>query len=173
MAGFRRGADAPRGRFMESCIEFIAASRPKIFILENVKGMVTWRKGAFFLELMTRLAAIGEGRYLVSHEVLSTHRHGVPQRRNRLYVVGIRSDLATAPFVFPKWIAPIPLSDLLLPAHLDDEASSTEGFDHFTAAKRAAISRASAIAQVARMQEWVIDEGLSYEYFAPPVDGSL
>ena len=156
---------------MECCIDFIAASQPKVFILENVKGMVTWRKGAFFLELMARLRDIGGGRYVVNHEVLSTHRYGVPQRRMRLYIVGIRSDLTSAPFAFPLPVASIPLTDLLLPAHLDSEASPTEGFDYLTAAKRAAISRARAIAQVSNMREWVIDDGLSYEYFSPPVEG--
>ena len=107
---------------MESCIEFISASAPKVFVLENVKGMVTWRRGAFFLELLGRLRAIGSERYCVSRTVLSTHDHGVPQRRARLYIVGVRKDVSDCPFAFPPAIAPMPLADLLFSAGVDPEA---------------------------------------------------
>ena len=103
-----------RGRIVTHIVAALAAKQPRAFILENVSGLVTTRKGTFNA-ILKRLNAIGGGVYAVAWRVLNTHDHGVPQNRKRVYVVGIKKDQKGQPpkFVWPKPCPPKPLASLL------------------------------------------------------------
>ncbi len=84
--------------------------RPKAFMLENVRNLVAHDKGRTFKVIVEHLVAIG---YHVHSKVLNALDYGVPQKRERIFIVGFLDDV---PFEFPK---PIPkdkwpnLSDVL------------------------------------------------------------
>ena len=71
---------------------------PKVFIAENVKGLVLGTAKGYFKEIMRELKSCG---YRVKASLLNAKWLGVPQNRERLIIVGVREDLNMEP-VFPK-----------------------------------------------------------------------
>ncbi len=104
IAGKREGMKDPRGTVIYSCVDYIARQTPKYFILENVKGLLThgdtWR---VIQELLSTLSP----KYSIHHQILNTKDYGIPQNRERLFIVGIRKDIQVKEFIFPE---PIPLT---------------------------------------------------------------
>lgn len=74
---------------------------PKVFVCENVKGMVEGDSKGYFIEIMRDLKALG---YAVKAQVLNAAYLDVPQARERIIIVGVRNDIAKKGFqpVFPK-----------------------------------------------------------------------
>ena len=93
----RRGEEHPLFPTFPRFFDAVLALRPRAFLLENVKGL-TLRPFRHYLEAQLRRAS---EHYRVWMEVLDASRHGVPQRRERLFVVGLRRDVG-ARFEFPK-----------------------------------------------------------------------
>ena len=115
--GLRQGtADAQnRGTIFEYVLACLAAKLPRAFLLENVRGLVTEHRRVF-ANMVSRLRGLKNRGYLVSWRVLNTEDHGIPQHRQRVYIVGIRRDavVAAAPFTWPG-----PVKPKLLRAFLD------------------------------------------------------
>jgi len=65
-------------------------SKPAVFVAENVKGMMTLGKGEVFRQIVQDFSAAG---YRVYHKLLNASHFGVPQIRERVFLVGIRTDL--------------------------------------------------------------------------------
>jgi len=99
-AGYRQGVQDEKGRgnLFWYCLEVIATKMPYFFILENVKGLVTIDNGDTFSTIIKELTAL---HYTVYWNVLNTRDYGVPQQRERLYIVGIRSDIKRG-FTWPE-----------------------------------------------------------------------
>lgn len=76
----------------------IEGIQPKVFVAENVSGLVKGTAKGYFLEILAALKACG---YQVKAKVLDAQWLGVPQMRQRVIFVGIRNDLGLEP-VFPK-----------------------------------------------------------------------
>jgi len=93
----RRGEEHPLFPTFPRFFDLVLALRPKAFLLENVKGL-TMRPFRRYLD--AQLARVS-GDYRVQMAVLDASRYGVPQRRERLFAVGIRRDLG-ARFKFPE-----------------------------------------------------------------------
>lgn len=72
--------------------------KPKVFVAENVSGLVKGTAKGYFLEILAALKACG---YKVEARLLDAQWLGVPQARQRLIFIGVREDLGLAP-VFPK-----------------------------------------------------------------------
>jgi DNA (cytosine-5)-methyltransferase 1 len=90
-AGIQLGADCPEyGDLALRIVEWLYHARPKYFILENVPNLVRHRSGNVWRRLSTDLRQAG---YDMRFTILSPHSFGVPQLRDRLYVVGSRSGL--------------------------------------------------------------------------------
>ena len=101
IAGHRLGIEDPRGRLFYPYISIIKQKQPKFFVAENVKGITFKPNRGAFEEF---LRAFSEAGYKVSWKVLNGVDYEVPQRRERVIIVGIRSDLPFE-YAFP---APIP-----------------------------------------------------------------
>lgn len=100
LAGRREGTNDERGKLVFRFIELVRSLRPKTFVLENVKGMVNWQGGIVLREIESMFADpldTGE-RYIVQHSVLNAADYGVPQSRERVFIVGTR---LAKPFKFP------------------------------------------------------------------------
>jgi DNA (cytosine-5)-methyltransferase 1 len=96
-AGKRRGVQDARGSLFWHCHRVIDAKRPDVFILENVTGLLTIHKGQFFKEIVDALTALDH--YDISYKVLDTRDYGLPQHRERLFIVGVRK--GSRNFSFP------------------------------------------------------------------------
>ena len=104
LQGMMQGFDDTKGRgkIIFYVLKYIMVNRPKLFVLENVKGLMSIENGSSFEEILTLLDAIGD--YNVHYKVLNTKDHGVPHNRPRLYFVGIRKDVDQGTFAFPEKI---------------------------------------------------------------------
>ena len=89
----------PRLNLFENCLDVIVEKEPKIFILENVKTLVTLNKGSYFNEILSRLE--NNGNYDVKWKVMNSKDYGIPQSRDRLYIIGILKTTLKKEFEFP------------------------------------------------------------------------
>lgn len=99
MIGKRKGFKDPRGQLYNQMIRVLKAKKPKVFIAENVKGLVSIEKGAILNKI---LADFEKSGYKVFHKVLNASLFGVPQKRERLFIIGIRKDFKKLHFHFPE-----------------------------------------------------------------------
>lgn len=85
IAGARRGFKDTRGTLFFEITRFASILRPKLLLLENVKGLLNHDRGDTF---KTILGALDELGYDVEWEVLNSKNFGVPQNRERVFVIG-------------------------------------------------------------------------------------
>ena len=88
-----------RANLYKQIVRFLQTKHPKYFICENVKGLVMHDKGRTFQVIRQAFRDIG---YQVYWKVLNSKDFGVPQNRERIYIVAFRDDLNIGEFVFPK-----------------------------------------------------------------------
>jgi DNA (cytosine-5)-methyltransferase 1 len=91
----RRALDDPRNSMVNNFLYAIETLSPRAFIMENVTGFTTMQNGAIFLESVDRAVSLG---YEVHAAVLLASAYGVPQRRRRFFLIGIRDGV----FEFPR-----------------------------------------------------------------------
>lgn len=104
LAGRRKGFDddykgMSRGTLFFDLARICEYRRPKVIFCENVKGLPIHRKGETFRVILGTLEQMG---YKVFHKVLNSKNFGVPQNRERIYIVAFRNDIAPESFQFPK-----------------------------------------------------------------------
>ena len=87
MVGERKGFEDTRGTLFYDFARVISECKPKIFIFENVKGLVSHDNGNTWSRIQEVFKDLG---YHTSSEVLNSKHFGVPQNRNRIFVVGFR-----------------------------------------------------------------------------------
>jgi len=85
IAGKRLGFDETRGTLFFDIARIIEAREPRHFILENVKGLISHNRGETFRTILRALDGLG---YDIEWKVLNSKDYGVPQSRERLYLVG-------------------------------------------------------------------------------------
>jgi DNA (cytosine-5)-methyltransferase 1 len=99
VAGKMKGFDDPRGRLWNDTLRLVRNSKPKAFIFENVKGLADPRNKKSLDFLTSEFEQLG---YIVKKKVLNSYDFGVPQNRERIYIVGIKEDLSLrTQFEFP------------------------------------------------------------------------
>lgn len=102
VAGERKGFQDTRGTLFFDTQRIIAEKRPKVFLLENVRGLINHDKGQTFKTILCTLEKkLG---YQVHSKVLNTMEYGnVPQTRERIYIVGFdKKVFKNIQFDFPK-----------------------------------------------------------------------
>lgn len=85
-------------------VRLLKELQPKVFIAENVTGLVKGVAKGYFKEILTELTSAG---YLVSAKILDASWLGVPQARQRLIFIGIRQDLAKEKHLRPEHPKPM------------------------------------------------------------------
>lgn len=115
LAGKRKGEDDKRGILFYNSHEFIKKNNPRYFIFENVKGLLSDDNGKTFARWIDYLGGKSVNGnpvifpheesvpYHVYHKVLNAKNYGVPQNRERVFIIGIRDDTDNN-FSFPKEI---------------------------------------------------------------------
>ncbi|MCL6752887.1 DNA (cytosine-5-)-methyltransferase [Nostoc sp. CCCryo 231-06] len=100
IAGKLQGLDDPRGKLWIDVFRVVKANQPKAFILENVKGLTEPRNRKSLEYILNNLTVCG---YVVKHQVLNSYDFGLPQDRDRIFIVGIRNDIEKCwAFTFPN-----------------------------------------------------------------------
>lgn len=91
-------ADDPRNRLFYGFVKFINWYSPKLFVMENVKGLLSMKDGAVLETILNEFRHAGEyGGYDVEYKVLLASDYGVPQNRERVIIIGTRHDLGLRP----------------------------------------------------------------------------
>lgn len=101
IAGKRGGFEDTRGTLFFDVAEIIKKKKPKAIFLENVKGLRSHDKGK---TLATILNVLSEdlGYFVPEPQVINAKEFGVPQNRERIFIVGFRKDLGISEFEYPK-----------------------------------------------------------------------
>lgn len=112
IVGQRNGLNDPRGLLFEEMVRVLKDKKPKAFIAENVKGLINIKKGEILRLIIKKFSKAG---YNITYKVLHSADYGVPQKRERVFIIGIHKDLKIK-FSFPtatvkKWV---PLKKILL-----------------------------------------------------------
>lgn len=90
LGGERLGFEDSRGTLFFEVARILKESKPKAFILENVRGLVNHDKGKTLKSIKNILKEIG---YDFSYKIMNALDYGIPQNRDRWYCVGFRKDL--------------------------------------------------------------------------------
>ncbi|QHZ58614.1 DNA (cytosine-5-)-methyltransferase [Brevibacillus sp. NSP2.1] len=98
VAGTGAGEAGERGKLVWHYLEIIERKRPKAFVFENVKGLITKKHRPTFDALLKQFKIIG---YNVSWKLINAWDYGVAQKRERVFIVGVRADVGFA-FEFPE-----------------------------------------------------------------------
>lgn len=85
IAGARKGFDDTRGTLFFEIARIVAVKKPKYIFLENVPGLLNHNQGRTFETIIHTLDELG---YDVCWQVLNSKNFGVPQSRNRVYIIG-------------------------------------------------------------------------------------
>lgn len=97
-AGLKKGFEDTRGTLFFNVANIINIKKPKMVLLENVRGLLTHNNGETFEVIKNTMNELG---YNFHYEILKASDYGIPQNRPRLYMVGIRKDIKNT-FKFPE-----------------------------------------------------------------------
>lgn len=101
IAGKRGGFEDTRGTLFFDVAKIIKDKQPKAIFLENVKGLKSHDKGKT-LETILNVLRNDLGYYVPDPEIMNAKEFGVPQNRERIYIVGFRGDLGINSFEYPE-----------------------------------------------------------------------
>lgn len=114
-AGKRKFGD-DRNQLFREFVRLLRGLKPKVFVMENVSGLVKGKMKLIFAEIMRELKASG---YKVKCRLLNAKYFGVPQSRQRLIFIGVREDFGIEPGHPEAETKTVPISRVLDISHLD------------------------------------------------------
>jgi DNA (cytosine-5)-methyltransferase 1 len=94
----RGGINTDRGNLYNYFVKIVREKMPKIFLAENVKGLLTANKGQAIHQIITDFSSVG---YNITIEKVNFANYGAPQLRERIFLIGIRKDIDYS-FLKPK-----------------------------------------------------------------------
>jgi DNA (cytosine-5)-methyltransferase 1 len=97
-AGERKGLEDPRGKLIVEFNRLVNECEPKVFLVENVKGLATHEKGETLKSILELFR--NNGTYTLYHKILNAKDYDVPQKRERIVIIGVHSSIAK-PFTYP------------------------------------------------------------------------
>ncbi|MBO3460540.1 DNA cytosine methyltransferase [Aetokthonos hydrillicola Thurmond2011] len=97
----KRFFDDPRNSLVLEYIRLVVELQPKFFVMENVKGMTIGKQKEFLTEIINQFEAKGY-KVCKDYKILNASEYGIPQNRERLFLLGCRDDLE-----LPEYPAPI------------------------------------------------------------------
>ncbi len=118
----KRNFNDDRNQLFREYVRLLRGLQPKVFVMENVSGMVKGKMKLIFVDILKELKASG---YVVSARLLNAMYFGVPQSRERMIFIGVREDLGIAPSHPKAWSKPVKLGTALT----DADVSGLPKFD--------------------------------------------
>ena len=112
--GFQGGLDDVRGTLFYEYARIVQETQPKVFIYENVRGLITHDNGNTWKKIKKIFTETLHYK-ITEPQVLNSADYGIPQNRRRLFVIGMRQDLKFEDFVYPQ-----PLGVENLPFYVQD-----------------------------------------------------
>ena len=102
------GINGKRSSLYTYIVEAVKKIRPKVFVVENVGGLLLKKNAGSFEKIMADFNALG---YDVSYRLYHAEEYGVPQTRDRIFIVGIQQGL-------PEFVPPMPIDSVPITAKL-------------------------------------------------------
>jgi DNA (cytosine-5)-methyltransferase 1 len=106
----KRKFDDPRNSLFKEFARLLEGLQPKVFVMENVTGMVKGAMKQAYLQIVKTLRECG---YQVKGEVMNAMYYNVPQSRERVIIIGVRNDLGIEPTHPKPQTRPIPAKEVL------------------------------------------------------------
>jgi DNA (cytosine-5)-methyltransferase 1 len=119
----KRQLDDPRNQLFREYVRLLQGLRPKVFVMENVSGMVKGVMKLVFVEILKELKASG---YRVSARLLNAMYFNVPQSRQRMIFIGVRDDLGIEPSHPKGESVPVTVGEALFNCSQDAERKLSE-----------------------------------------------
>ncbi|NOU57201.1 DNA cytosine methyltransferase [Brevibacillus borstelensis] len=140
-AGNRKGTNEERGTLYKSTLKYVSELRPKIVMMENVRGLLSIKtdKGYLIQEICEELKGMG---YEVHFKLVNASDYGVPQNRLRVIIVGVSLEHQLGKFQFP---APIDGLDLSIGNCIKDIPENTPNQDQLLRLNPQAIALGSLV----------------------------
>jgi DNA (cytosine-5)-methyltransferase 1 len=160
-AGEQMGLQCPQwGDLIDFVIAILRNKQPKYFIIENVPNLVHHDGGRTWKSIKSRLARAG---YSVSDQNLSPHHFGVPQIRERAFIVGARDGLDQF-----TWPAPTSKKVLSIKSILDKKPSGakklTKSYLNYLTAWQDFLNRFPATEELPSFPIWAMEFGATYPF---------
>jgi DNA (cytosine-5)-methyltransferase 1 len=160
-AGEQRGLECPQwGDLIDYVVRILRLRRPQSFIIENVPNLVRHRNGETWRSIEHRLRLAG---YTVTDGILSPHHFGVPQIRERAFIVGSRGGLGGF-----TWPTPVPNAQLSIRSVLDqgpkDARALPSTFIHYLRAWQRFLDRFPKSEELPSFPIWAMEFGATYPY---------
>ena len=99
LAGQKKGFEDTRGTLFFDVARIVEFHKPKVVFCENVKNLVNHDRGKTFKIIKETLNDLG---YRVFYKVINSKDFGVPQNRERIYIIAFREDISPNKFIFPE-----------------------------------------------------------------------
>ncbi len=160
-AGDQHGLECPQwGDLIGYVIRILRTRRPRYFIIENVPNLVRHKQGKTWQSIEHRLRLAG---YSVSDAILSPHHFGIPQIRERAYIVGCRNGLEGF-----SWPTPLEEPQLSIRSILDSDPDDAKQlpptFIKYLKAWQAFLRRFPKDEQLPSFPIWAMEFGATYPY---------
>lgn len=127
----KRDFSDSRNQLFQQYVRILRELKPKVFVMENVSGMIKGNMKFTFVEILKSLKEVG---YKVKCKLMNAKYYGVPQTRQRVIFIGIRNDLAIEPS-FPMASSKVISVEKSLTGCMEDERMQPKGFCAKIAAK--------------------------------------
>jgi len=160
-AGGQQGLECPQwGDLFDYVVQLLRTHKPRYFIMENVPNLVRHRRGKTWRTIEHRLRLAG---YSVNDRLLSPHHFGVPQIRERAFIVGRRGGLKGL-----VWPAPLPDSELSILSVLDEKPDKArqlpESYIEYLEAWQKFLRRFPKDEELPSFPIWAMEFGATYPY---------
>lgn len=97
--GLQKGFEDPRGNLFFETARVIAAKKPKTVFFENVANLLKHDNGNTFKTICETMNELG---YFITYKVMNASDYGIPQQRNRIYIIASQSENLINQFKFPS-----------------------------------------------------------------------
>ena len=91
--------DDPRNYLFKHYLNIVASLRPKCFLMENVKGLLTMKKGYVFKDMISSFHDIG---YHIGYKLINSYDFGIAQKRERIIIIGCINKIDDINILFKK-----------------------------------------------------------------------
>ena len=126
----KRNLDDPRNQLFREYVRLLKGLMPRVFVMENVSGMVKGKMKLVFAEILRELKGCG---YRVSARLMNAMYFNVPQSRQRMIFIGVREDLGIEPSHPVAQSVEMPLREIMP----DAIASRSQGINPWIPSRRA------------------------------------
>ena len=88
--------DDPRNYLFRHYVNIVKIVKPKVFLFENVKGILSMKQGKIFQEIISNLSDknnFGGVQYHIYHKILNSNNYGIPEKRERVIIIGVQKEI--------------------------------------------------------------------------------